>query len=212
MLHTGFKGQRATQIIITKMKNEHLSILVLCALFLLVGCNKDDDKISIEQTRQALFDMKAKYQGDLNVKIVNDPHDISVFKNFSVSSADSLIFMMPLAPIANALADKEISKALKEIGEERVGISYEFSQIDDNGSSVSFGLIPKNIKLDIKNTDDTKAKTITILLSDIYGGNFSKYATNNSLIFNVSPQEIIVDGVKIEDFKPMVYHYEGTSE
>ena len=185
---------------------------MLCVLFLLVGCNKDDDKISIEQTRQALFDMKAKYYGDLSVSFVNDANDLSVFKNFYVNSSDSLIFMMPLAPIANALTDKEISKALKKIGEERIAASYEFSQIEDNGSFVSYGLIPKNIKLDIKSTDDTKAKTITILLSDIYGGNFSKHATGNSLIFNVSPKEIMVDGVKIEDFKPMVYHYKGTSE
>lgn len=194
------------------MKNKNLSLVMLCALFLFVGCNKDDDKISIEQTRQALFDMKAKYHGDLSVSFVNDANDLSVFKNFNVNSADSLIFMMPLAPIANVLTDKEISKALKEIGEERIAASYEFSQIDDNGNFVSFGLIPKSIKLDIKGTGDTKAKTITILLSDIYGGNFSKQSTNNSLTFNVSLKEIIVDGVKIEDFKPMVYHYKGISE
>lgn len=185
---------------------------MLCALFLLVGCSKDDDKISIEQTRQALFDMKAKYYGDLIVSFVNDANYLSVFKNFYVNSADSLIFMMPLAPIANALTDKELSKALKEIGEERIAASYEFSQIDDNGNSISFGLIPKNIKLDVKSTNDTKIKTITILLSDIYGGNFNKHATNSSLIFNVSPKEVMIDGVKIEDFKPMVYHYIGTSE
>ena len=194
------------------MKTQNLSLVMLCALFLFVGCNKDDDKISIEQTRQALFDMKAKYHGDLSVSFVNDANDLSVFKNFYVNSADSLIFMMPLAPIANALTDKELSKVLKEIGKERIGASYEFSKIDDSGSSVSFGLIPKNIKLNIKSTGDTKSKTITILLSDIYGGNFSKHPTNSSLIFNVSPNEIIVDGVKIEDFKPMVYHFEGTSE
>ena len=185
------------------MKNKNLSLVMLCVLFLFVGCNKDDDKISIEQIRQALFDMKAKYYGDLSVSIVNDPNDLSVFKNFYVNSADSLIFMMPLAPIANSITDKEI-------GEERIAASYEFSQIDDNGRSVSFGLTPKNIKLDIKRTDNTKTKNITILLSDIYGGNFSGHATYSSLIFNVSPKEIIVDGVKIEDFKPMVYHYEGS--
>jgi hypothetical protein len=194
------------------MKNKNLSLVMLCALFLFVGCNKDDDKISIEQTRQALFDMKAKYYGDLSASFVNEPTNMAVFKNFSVSSADSLIFMMPLDPIADAIADKEISKSLKEIGEERIAASYEFLQIDDNGRFVHFVLIPKNIKLEIKSTGDTKTKIITILLSDNYGGNFSKYATSSSLIFNVSPNEIIVDGVKIEDFKPMVYHYEGTSE
>lgn len=194
------------------MKNTKLSIIVLCALFFLLGCNKDDDKISVEQARQALFDMKAKYQGDLSANFVNEPTNVAVFKNFSVSSVDSLIFMMPLDPIADAIADKEISKALKEIKEERVAASYYFTQIDDNSSNVSFGLVPKKIKLNIKSTNGTKAKTITILLSDNYGGNFSKYATSGSLNFNISPQEIMVDGVKLEDFKPMVYSFLGESE
>ncbi|WP_303177993.1 DUF4840 domain-containing protein [uncultured Butyricimonas sp.] len=189
-----------------KKKLIGLKILsILSLVILLSGCNDDEEKISAKQIRQALFDMKGTYHGSIEVAFYHGD-EIKKIDNAKAKSRDSLSFVMPLAPIADIIDDKQVAKTLRDIEEVEVKAEYEFLQIDNDGYSVHFVLIPENIVIPANgNTPD-----ITIVLADTFGGDFEK--AFNFIMFNVSPKEILVGGTKLDSFKQLVYHFRGEYE
>lgn len=178
---------------------------ILSLLIFLSGCNDDEEKISGEQIRQTLFDMKGTYHGTLEVSFYHGSK-IEKFDNALAVSRDSLTLVMPLGPIASTIDDAKVAAVLREVEKVEVKAGYEFLQIDDDGYFVNFVLTPKNVVIPARG--DTPA--ITIVFADIFGGNFEK--AYNSIIFNTSPQEILVGGVKLDSFKQLVYHFGGVYE
>lgn len=178
---------------------------VLSLVILLSGCNDDEDKISGKQIRQALFDMKGTYHGSVEVSFYHGS-DIVKIDDARAKSRDSLSFVMPLAPIADIIDDEKVAATLREVKEVEVKAEYEFSQIDNEGYSVHFGLIPENIVILANGT----TPDITIVLSNSFGGDFEK--AFNFVMFNVSPVEILVGGAKLDSFKQLVYHFRGEYE
>ena len=113
---------------------------------------------------------------------------------------------MPLGTIADIISDEHVAATLHYVEEVTFKAGYEFLQIDNDGYSVNFVLHPENIVIPAnENTPD-----ITIVFSDNFGGNFEK--AFNFIMFNVSPIEIRVGGVKLDSFKQLVYHFRGEYE
>lgn len=110
---------------------------------------------------------------------------------------------MALQPLSELISDKNLSDRLREIGEVSVVAGYEFLQWDSG--VIHFVLHPKDVN--ILGEPDTSAD-IRIVFSMNYGGD----AYMNSMIFNMSPLELWVDGKKYDDFTRLVYHFEGEYE
>ncbi|MEG0012450.1 MAG: DUF4840 domain-containing protein [Muribaculaceae bacterium] len=187
-----------------------LNITSLLLMFLVVtlatSCNKDDgEKVSAEQIRQALFDMKGSSHGTIKASFYQGAEIVEI-DNVKAISRDSLIFVMPLEPIARTISDEKVATILRTIEKVEVKAGYHFYQIDDNGYSVFFTLTPKRII--IPASDDVP--DIIIAFADSYGGSFQK--NFNYIIFNISPKEILVGGVKPASFKQLVYHFDGKYE
>lgn len=180
-----------------------LSIFSL--IILLSGCNKDDEKISSGQIRQAMFDMKGTYHGSLEVAYYHGS-GIAGIDNAKAVSRDSLAIIFPLAPLANTIDDKNIAAALLNIENVEVRAGYEFIQIDNDGSLVNFVLNPKTVTIPA-NGDTPEIK---IIFDGAFGGDFEK--AFNFIMFNISPEEILVGGTKLESFKQLVYHFRGQYE
>lgn len=180
-----------------------LSILSL--VILLSACNDDDEKISNKQIRQALFDMKGTYHGNLEVSFYHGSEIVKIDSARAISR-DSLSLVMPLDPIADIINDEHVTATLHDVKEVKFKAGYEFLQIDNDGYSVNFVLHPESIVIPANgNTPD-----ITIVFSDNFGGNFEK--ASNFIMFNVSPIEIRVGGAKLDSFKQLVYHFRGEYE
>lgn len=183
-----------------------IKILSTLALVLfLSGCNKDKEGVSPEQIRQALFDMKGTYHGTTEVSYFHGS-EIAEIDETKAVSRDSLSFVIPLGPIADMMGDEKIAAALRAVEKAEVKAGYHFSQIDDNGYFVSFGLSPKNIIIPAQGD----VPGITIVLADVFGGSFHK--GQNFIMFNVSPEEVLVNGTKVDSFKQLVYHFDGVYE
>lgn len=178
---------------------------ILSLVILLSACNNDEEKISSKQIRQALFDMKGTYHGNLEVAFYHGS-DIVKIDSAKAISRDSLSLVMPLGPIADIIDNEHVTAILRDIEEVVFKAEYEFLQIDNDGYSINFVLHPKNIVIPAtENTPD-----ITIVFSDIFGGNFEKAV--NFIMFNVSPIEIWSGGSKLDSFKQLVYHFSGEYE
>lgn len=87
-----------------------------------------------------------------------------------------------------------------------VRAGYEFLQIDNDGSLVNFVLNPKTVTIPA-NGDTPEIK---IIFDGAFGGDFEK--AFNFIMFNISPEEILVGGNKLESFKQLVYHFRGQYE
>lgn len=185
------------------MKNILIGFKIFILLIFISGCKVNNDKISAEQIRQALLDMKGRYEGTLDASFYQGAA-IEKFDNSKAVSRDSLSIVIPLGPIASTITDDKIAAILNAISSVEVKAGYYFTQIDDGGDFVSFGLVPKNITIPTA----VDGQTITFVFSDIFGGNFSR--NSNFIMFNISPTEVLVGGVKLEPFKPLVYHFGGT--
>lgn len=170
------------------------------------SCNKDDEgKVSPEQIRQALFDMKGRYHGETDASFYQGSR-IAKIDNVEAVSRESLSFMMPLEPLAGTITDTKVADALRNVESVEVSATYDFYQIDDGGSSVFFTLAAQNII--VPANGDFPA--ITIIFADSFGGSFHK--DSKFFMFNLSPKEILVGGVKLDSFKQLVYHFGGEYE
>ena len=183
-----------------------LKVLGIFSLVILFSaCNDNDEKISGKQIRQALFYMKGTYHGNLEVSFYHGSEIVKI-DSAKVISRDSLSLVMPLGTIADIISDEHVAATLHYVEEVTFKAGYEFLQIDNDGYSVNFVLHPENIVIPAnENTPD-----ITIVFSDNFGGNFEK--AFNFIMFNVSPIEIRVGGVKLDSFKQLVYHFRGEYE
>lgn len=181
-------------------------LLILLAVTVSTSCNKnDEEKISTEQIRQALFDMKGSYHGTIKASFYQGAEIVEI-DNVKAISRDSLTFVMPLEPIARTISDEKVAAILRTIEKVEVKAGYHFYQIDDNGHSVFFTLTPKRIIIPAS----ADVPDIIIVFADSYGGSFQK--NFNYIIFNISPNEILVGGVKLASFKQLVYHFDGQYE
>ena len=79
------------------------------------GCNDDESEFSSTEIQQALFDMKGTYKGAVEVSYYRGK-EIATFPDGIAVSKDSLIFKLPLSPIAEMIKDENISRHLREIG------------------------------------------------------------------------------------------------
>lgn len=182
------------------------ALLMLFVITFTTSCNKDDEgKISAEQIRQALFDMKGRYYGEIEAAFYHGSEIVKI-DNAQAISRDSLTFVMPLEPIASTITDDKVAVALRTIEKVEIKAGYHFYQIDDGGHTVFFVLTPKKIIIPAgRNIPD-----ITIVFADSFGGSFER--DFNSIIFNISPKEVLVGDAKIEYFKQLVYHFRGNYE
>lgn len=181
-------------------------LLMLLVVAFTTSCNKNNgENISTEQIRQALFDMKGSYHGAIEASFYQGAKIVKI-DNVEAISRDLLTFMMPLEPIVSAIIDEKIVNILRNIEVVEVKAGYHFYQIDDNGGSVHFTLTPQNIMIPA----DGSMPDITIVFADSFGGNFDQYSS--SMTFNISPKEILVNDVKLDSFKQLVYHFGGKYE
>lgn len=178
-------------------------LLMLLVLTFTTGCSKDDEgKISAEQIRQALFDMKGRYYGAIEAVFYHGSAIVKI-DNAEAISIDSLTFVMPLEPIAGAITDEKVMAILRTIEKVEVKAGYHFYQIDDGGRTVFFVLTPKKVLIPASGD----VPDITIVFADSFGGSFQKGF--NSIIFNISPKEILIGGAKLDSFKQLVYDFRG---
>ena len=77
------------------------------------GCNDDESEFSSTEIQQALFDMKGTYKGAVEVSYYRGK-EIATFPDGIAVSKDSLIFKLPLSPIAEMIKDENISRHLRE--------------------------------------------------------------------------------------------------
>lgn len=181
-------------------------LLMLLVVTFITSCNKNNgEKISAEQIRQALFDMKGNYHGTIEAAFYQGAEIVKI-DNAKAISQDSLTFVMPLEPIASTITDKKVAAILRTIEKVEVKAGYHFYQIDDDGESVHFILAPKKIIIPAGGD----VPDIIIVLADSFDGSFQK--NFNSIVFNISPKEILVGGVKLASFKQLVYHFGGKCE
>lgn len=196
----------------TKSKLNLASSFLAISLFLIfsTSCNKDDgEKISAEQIRQALFDMKGRYHGAIEASFYQGTKIIKI-ENVEAISRDSLTFIMPLEPITSTITDEKVVDFLRNINTVEIKAGYNFYQIDeyidDNENINFFTLAPQKVIIFSKgNVPD-----VTIVFADSFGGSFEKRF--NSIIFNISPKEIWIGSTKLDSFKQLVYHFEGKYE
>ena len=78
------------------------------------GCNDDESEFSSTEIQQALFDMKGTYKGAVEVSYYRGK-EIATFPDGIAVSKDSLIFKLPLSPIAEMIKDENISRHLREV-------------------------------------------------------------------------------------------------
>lgn len=184
-----------------KILNRFKILSIFSLIILLSGCNKEEEEISAGQIRQALFDMKGTYHGNIKISYYHGSEIVKI-DNAKSESRDSLSFMVPLAPIAGIIEDEKVAATLREIQEVEIKAGYKFIQIDGDGDA-HFVLNLKNITIPAnKNTSEIK-----IILAKSFGGDFVK--ASNFMMFNISPQEIMVGDSKLSSFKQLVYHFSG---
>lgn len=179
-----------------------MSILFLFALSF-INCTEDEEGFSGEEIKQALYEMKGTYHGNVRVS-GPEGFDITLPDAIAVSR-DSLKFKMLLQPFKELISDETLSDRLLEIGEIEVIAGYHFAQRDD--STINFVLSPKDVEI---LGGFGAPPTISIVFSKNYGGD--ALVSSNFIMFNISPVELWVNGKKFEDFPGLVYHFEGVYE
>ena len=186
------------------MKHLLTHIVLFFALIIVSGCNKDEPKFSSSQIKNALFEMKGIYYGDMKVSYYHGDR-ISEGEECKVISKDSLIINMDLKPMASVISDEDISSRLFDIGVVRVKAGYDFYQMDD--TMFHFVLLPDDV---IVSGGYGAPSPIRIVFDQSFGGN--AYSVSNDIMFNLSPKELWIGEEKYEPFKQLVYHYEGAMD
>ncbi len=178
-------------------------VLFLCAVGF-AGCNDDDEGFTQEETRQALFDLKGTYHGNVQVSYYQGSK-ITEFSDGIAVSRDSLKFNLSLIPIADMVSEQNVAERLREIGEVEVCAGYDFLQRD--ADLLNFVLFPQEVCI---LGGYGAPPTIRIVFSQIFGGDAE--VDKNFIMFNISPVELWADGNKCESFKQLVYHFSGEYE
>ena len=168
------------------------------------GCNDDESEFSSTEIQQALFDMKGTYKGAVEVSYYRGK-EIATFPDGIAVSKDSLIFKLPLSPIAEMIKDENISRHLREIGDVEVKAGYEFHQMDQG--VMNFVLHPENIVI---LGGYGAPLSVSIEFSQNFGGDAEIYS--QFMMFNISPTELWIDNERSEDFSQLVYHFRGSYE
>ena len=180
-------------------------IFLFIALICISACNKDEPRFSSSQIQDALFEMKGTYYGDMRVSYYHGDR-ISEGEECKVMSRDSLTINMDLKPMAATISDEDIASHLREIGVIQVKAGYEFIQMDN--VMYSFILLPSDVFVP---GGSGAPALVRIVFAQSFGGD-AFYHDGNHIIFNLSPIELWVGGVKFETFKQLVYHYEGSTD
>lgn len=192
------------------MKTRYLLVgAMILSLCCFTSCNKDEELFSSDEIEQMLFDMKGNYYGTVQVAYYHGETFADSLESVAFSR-DSLTVTLPLAPMAETIADETIAERLREIGEVTVTMGYSFSQTD--GSTIHFGLHPADVVI---YGGYGAPPTIRIVLAQNFGGDGdSSWIDSNqrSVIFNVSPIELWVNGEEYEDFRQLVYHFRGETK
>jgi hypothetical protein len=185
------------------MKKTIFLLTILCAAALW-ACNDDEPKFSTAEIREALSDLKGTYRGEVKVSYYQGAA-IATIPDATAVSDDSLTFTLPLAPLADQIEDEIISEYLRKTGKITVKAGYEFLQMD-NGT-LHFVLHPRDILFP---GGYGASPGITFVFSQIYGGSAEPH--HRAMMFNMSVIQILANAKKYEDFKPLVYHFEGKDE
>ncbi len=185
------------------MKKSILLLTILCAATLW-ACNNDSPKFSSAEIQEALSDLKGTYRGEVKVSYYQGSA-IATIPDATAVSDDSLTFTLPLAPLADQIEDEMICNYLRETGKITVKAGYEFLQMD-NGT-LHFVLHPRDVLLP---GGYCAPPSITFVFSPIYGGSAEPH--HRAMMFNMSVIQILANAKKYEDFKPLVYHFEGKDE
>lgn len=181
------------------------SIVLFIALLFISGCNKDEPKFSSSQIHDALFEMKGTYYGEIRVSYYHGDR-ISEGEECKVVSRDSLFINMDLNPMASIISDEDIASRLREIGAVQVKAGYEFIHLDE--TMYSFVLLPEDVYV---SGGYGAPAPVRIVFAQTFGGD-AFYHDGNHIMINLSPVELWVGGEKIESFKQLVYHYEGSTD
>ena len=182
---------------------------MLLSLCCFTSCNKDDEPFSSDEIKQMLFDMKGNYYGDVDVAYYHGKTFADSLETVAYSR-DSLTVTLPLAPMAETIADETIAQRLCDIGEVTIAMGYSFSQND--GTNINFGLRPTDV---IVYGGFGAPATVRIVFAQNFGGDGSpSWMDSNQrfIMFNVSPIELWVNGEKYEDFQQLVYHFRGETK
>lgn len=181
--------------------NRHVVLLFIPLILLLISCNKDEPTITKTQVQQALAEMKGTYEGEASISYY---HGSLIARDVTASavSSDSLQFNMPLAHLAATIDDQIISSILLESAEVSVKAGYEFYQMAPD--YFNFVLHPADVVI------NRSGKSIRIVFAQTFGGCGETY--QNGIIFNISPSEIWVDGVKYDPFRQLVFNFMGQTK
>lgn len=188
----------------TKQKVFTRILATLFCAFCLAGCNDDESGFSASQVRQALFDLKGTYHGNVQVAYYHGSNITELTDAVAVSK-DSLTFTMSLLPMANLIAEESVADVLRQIGEIKVTAEYDFQQMD--GHTLNFVLHPEEVTI---LGGYGAPPSVRIVFAQTFGGDAE--TDKNFIMFNISPQELWINGTKHEDFKQLVYHFRGTYE
>ena len=176
--------------------------VLFIALIFISGCNKDELRFTSSQIKNALFEMKGVYYGDMRVSYYHGDR-ISEGNECKVLSTDSLTIHMDLEPMAFTITDEAVASRLKEIGIAVVKAGYDFQQMDD--TMFSFVLLPHNV---VVSGDHGGQSPVRIVFDQSFGGDAFYYG-HHSIMFNLSPIELWIGEEKYEPLQQLVYHYEG---
>ena len=181
---------------------------MLLSLCCFMSCNKDEELFSRDEIQRFLFNMKDDYYGTVTVSYRKDSLTRDTLETIA-RSRDSLIFIMPLEPIAKMVSDKSVAQRLCDVGEITVTAEYDFLK-ESWESFTHFSLYPKDA---IIYGGLGAPPTIRIVFSSLYGGNWGE----NYIVFNIAPAELWVNGEKYETFQvpyadKLVYHFEGETK
>lgn len=187
-----------------KTKSRFGMLMPFLCLLCLTSCNKNEPLFSAAQIQQALFDLKGTYHGTVGVSYYQGSRITEPTEAVAVSR-DSLAFTMSLLPIADVITDENIAQILREAGEVKVTAGYDFSQMDYG--HLTFVLRPKDAVIP---GGYGTPPTVRIVFSQYYGGNATP--GHKIITFNISPIELWLNDKKYEDFKQLVYHFEGEYE
>ncbi|WP_140406884.1 DUF4840 domain-containing protein [Bacteroides sp. An19] len=195
------------------MKTRYLLVgAMLLSLCCFMSCNKDEDLFSRDEIQRFLFNMKDDYYGTVEVICRKDSLTLDTLKTVA-RSRDSLMFIMPLEPIAKMVSDKSVAQRLCDIGEITVTAGYEF--LNATGETyTNFRLYPEDA---IIYGGLGAPPTIRIVFSSLYDGRYEYYNQKNYISFNIAPAELWVNGEKYETFQvpyadKIVYHFEGETK
>lgn len=187
------------------MKHLHTLILTI-SLLLLASCNSDEPEFSSSQIQTALSGMKGTYTGSVSASFYQGD-DISKSDDGRFVSGDSLTIFVDLTPMATTIADEAIASRLRELGTVTVKAAYEFYQME--ADFYAFVLRPDDYVFDAGEGIDAPVR---IVFSQNFGGDADTQAYHKSMMFNLSPKELWIDGEKYEPFRQLVYHYGGNLE